>query len=139
MRVSEELAKVARQIVGNQSPRDFADAVGTSHSTIYDLLKGRQNVSRKMLAQIADRAGISGPLRIQLLGSAGFTEETADALSASAQKIARVVEGLPEEDQITIWRLLSEPKLLTAARMFLDASVIRGAAGQREALAAASG
>lgn len=137
MSTSEELAHATRLLIGEMTPREAADLAGTSHQTIYELLRGRQTVSRRLVGQIADRLKAPRPVRARLFAAAGYMDTQAPpVLTPEAESLAHEFTTLPEEDRDTLRRLMQDKRLLSAARLFLDSRVISGATGRREAIAA---
>lgn len=131
MRSSSDFARVTKQIVGDQSPREFAAEVGVSHSTVYDMLAGRIP-SYRIVQQVAERRGVDARTRARFFTAAGYVDHTAPAdaagFSPKVAEVAREMEqkGLTTEELDTVQRLIQDRRQIGAVAVLLDSRVMYG-------------
>lgn len=128
MRVSRELARVVRRIVGTRSARDVAAGVGLSHSTVYDMLKGHVP-SFRTVEQFAEGEGLEPKVRAELFTAAGFVapgQSVPDGLSPSVAEVAQLMGRLSPERLDVVRALLEQPQRLDGVGLLLRKSDLFG-------------
>lgn len=73
---SEEIATVARAIVGHQVQRTLAAAAGVDQATIHNALRGKR-LRMEIVLRIADQLALAPPLRAEWFAAHGYPDPRA--------------------------------------------------------------